>query len=120
MPVIVTAGLSFVMLGAADVDGTARFYSETLGLTMSARFEDFAFFDGGGVTLALSGDLARRVPSPSEACEFVFGVASVAEAYEALRDRVTFVNAPRQVNAENWAVGFHDPEGHLLSFYGPK
>ena len=116
-----TKGLSFVMLGAGDVDGTASFYRQTLGLSMSARFEDFAFFDAGGVTLALSGDLARRTPSsPAEACEFAFGVASVSAAYQTLRDRVAFVNQPHQVNAENWAVSFHDPEGHLLSFYGPQ
>ncbi len=118
---LTTTGLSFVMLGAADVDGTASFYRETLGLTMSARFEDFAFFDAGGVTLALSGDLARRTPpSPSETCEFAFGVVSVAAAYQTLRDQVAFVNQPHQVNAENWAVSFHDPEGHLLSLYGPQ
>jgi catechol 2,3-dioxygenase-like lactoylglutathione lyase family enzyme len=108
------------MLGVSDVDGAAKFYRETLGLTMHGRFEDFAFFGAGGVTLALSGDLARRTPSPCEACEFVFGVSSVGETYRALRDRVTFVNEPRQVNAENWAVAFHDLDGHLLSFYGPQ
>lgn len=117
------SGLSFVERFTESAEGgvsVASFYSQILGLTMTARFEEFAFFDAGGVALALSGDLARRSPSPSEACEFVFGVASVAAAYKTLRDRIAFVNQPRQVNGENWAVSFHDPAGHLLSFYGPQ
>lgn len=113
--------LLFVMLGAADLGQPVRFYSETLGLQTSARFEDFAFFNTGAVTLALSGELARGGETANEQCEFVFGVESVTAKYEDLKARgVAFLNEPRQINAENWAVNFRDPGGHLLSLYGKQ
>jgi predicted enzyme related to lactoylglutathione lyase len=113
--------LQFVMLGAADLEQSVRFYSETLGLQATARFEEFAFFNTGAVTIALSGELARRGEAAGEQCEFVFGVESVTAEYERLKaGGVVFINAPRPVNAENWAVNFRDPGGHLLSLYGKQ
>ncbi|HYL26879.1 MAG TPA: VOC family protein [Candidatus Nitrosotalea sp.] len=116
-----TKGLAYVMLGAADVDRSAAFYRERLGLTLSARFEDFAFLDAGTVTLALSGELARREGVEGrEPLELVFSVESVTAAYDALKTTVSFDNEPRPVNDQNWAVNFSDPDGHSLSFYGPQ
>jgi catechol 2,3-dioxygenase-like lactoylglutathione lyase family enzyme len=113
--------LSIVMLGAADLARSAAFYADTLGLRPNGQFEDFAFFDAGGVSLALSAELARRTGGAQEAAEFVFGVASVEQSYRELRERgVAFENEPRQINAENWAVNFRDPDGHLLSLYGKQ
>lgn len=117
---MVTSGLSFVLLGAADVDRSAAFYRDRLGLTLTARFEDFAFLDSGTVTLALSGELARRGDTVREGVELVFGVESVTKTYEALKGAVAFVNEPRQVNGTNWAVNFNDLDGHALSLYGPR
>jgi len=95
------------------------FYRDRLGLPLTARFEDFAFFDCGGVTLALSGDLARGTPQSGTAVEVVFGVRSVRAAYDELRVAgLEFVNAPRPVTDGAWAVNFNDPDGHLLSLYG--
>jgi catechol 2,3-dioxygenase-like lactoylglutathione lyase family enzyme len=112
--------LAFVMLGSSDVERSATFYRDVLGLEPGPRFEDFAFFNTGAVTLALSGELGRR-SGEHESCEFVFGVSSVREAYERAKERgVAFVNEPRPVNAQNWAVNFNDPDGHLLSFYGSE
>lgn len=107
-------GLRFVMLGAGDVDRSVAFYRDALGLPLSGRFGDFAFFDTGAATLALSGELGAGV-------ECVFGASSVERAYAALRERgIVFVNEPRAVNDANWAVNFRDPQGHLLSIYGAR
>lgn len=116
---MVTSGLSFVMLGAADVDRAAEFYTQRLGLDLQMRFDEFAFVKAGSVTIALSEELARRDTSAREGVELVFSVPSVKATYESLKDRIAFVNEPRVVNAENWAVNFTDPDGHSLSFYGP-
>jgi hypothetical protein len=90
-------------------------------LTLSGRFEEFAFLDTGTITLALSGELARREDSGGrEPVELVFAVESVTGAHGLLKDRVAFVNEPRQVNDANWAVNFSDTDGHALSFYGPR
>ena len=104
--------LAYVMLGATDVDRSLQFYRDVLGLVMKARFEDFAFLETGSTTLALH---VQPVP-----VELVFNVASVTAAFEALKPRIAFVNEPRQVNEQNWAVNFNDPDGHALSFYGPR
>lgn len=113
-------GLSFVMLGAADVERAVGFYRDDLGLPVQSRFEGFAFFDTGAVTLAVSEELARRATESREGVELVFAVDSVTAAYRALKETIAFVNEPRPVNAENWAVNFNDPDGHALSFYGPQ
>jgi catechol 2,3-dioxygenase-like lactoylglutathione lyase family enzyme len=113
-------GLSFVMLGAADVDRSVGFYRDDLGLRVQSRFEGFAFFEAGAVTLALSEELAGRAPASPEGVELVFAVDSVTETYGALKGTIAFVNEPRAVNGDNWAVNFNDPDGHALSFYGPR
>lgn len=84
---------------------------------MKARFGEFAFFDTGDTTLALNGEL---VPAEGDSHECVFGVESVTQAHAELRDRIAFLNEPRAVNDENWAVNFRDPDGHLCSLYGPR
>lgn len=114
-----TNGLKFVMLASRDVDGSVTFYRDRLKLPLTSRFEEFAFFGCGEVTLALSGALARGEAASGTATEIVFGVPSVREAYDELRaDGIAFINEPRMVNANAWAVNLLDPDGHLLSFYG--
>jgi catechol 2,3-dioxygenase-like lactoylglutathione lyase family enzyme len=112
--------LAFVMLGAADVDRSIEFYRDVLGLTLSGRFDDFAFLDTGSVTLVVTAELSRNGEALSEACEVVFAVDSVTQAYAALKERIAFTNEPRPVNAQNWAVNFRDPDGHSLSLYGSE
>ena len=112
-------GLAFVMLAVRDVDRAATFYREALGLPMTARFEDFAFFDTGDAKLALTSELGSG-NSDSQGHECVFAVSSVEKAYAALRNQIEFINEPRLVNDRSWAVNFRDPDGHLLSLYGPQ
>lgn len=111
--------LAFVMLAVDDVDRAAAFYRDVLGFPMSGRFGDFAFFDTGEARLALTSEL-RAPDGGTQGHECVFGVASVTQAYAALKERVEFVNEPRAVNDQAWAVNFRDPDGHLLSLYGPR
>ena len=116
---MVDVKLAFVMLGSSDLERAITFYSGAIGLRMSGRFEHFALFETGETTLALSGELAPYAGDrPTQEC--VFGVASVAQAYAALKDRIAFINEPRPINAGNWAVNFRDPDGHFCSFYGPQ
>ncbi len=113
-------GLQFVMLGTRDVERSIEFYRDTLQLELLHSFEGFAFFRCGAVTIVLSSDLGERMGSePNFASELVLGVASVRSAFDELTSRgVSFVNAPRQVNADAWAANFTDPNGHHLSVYG--
>ena len=111
--------LGTILLGVKEVGRAAAFYRDVLGLPMTAQFEGFAFFNAGGVTLALSEGLARAVLTVGEAVEVVFAVDGVREAYEALKGKgVPFRIEPRQVAGPNWAANFDDPDGHHLSVFG--
>ena len=33
---------------------------------------------------------------------------------------VEFFQEPRQISGPNWGAGFRDPDGHILSIFGPK
>ena len=110
-----------IMLGATDLARSLAFYHETLGLDVQMEMPGFAFLNGGGVTLALSEAHARLATPLAGAVEVVFGVADVTAAYAALRSRgVEFLNAPRNVSGDQWAANFRDPDGHLLSIFGPE
>ena len=113
--------VSTILLGVKDVGRAAAFYRDVLGLPLAAQFEGFAFFNAGGITLALSEGLARAVPTVGEAAEVVFAVEGVREAYAALRAKgVAFRIEPRVVAGPNWAANFDDPDGHHLSVFGPE
>ena len=108
-------GLSFVMLGASDVERTVEFYRDRLGLKQLTTLENFVFLDAGGATLVVTGELADGQ------VEFVFGAESVAKAYEHFKaSGIAFINEPRIVSDDKWAVNFRDPAGHSLSFYGAR
>jgi catechol 2,3-dioxygenase-like lactoylglutathione lyase family enzyme len=107
------------MLGTSDLERAVKFYTEVLGLRVAQRFGDFVLFDTGATTLALTGELATAATGAATH-ECVFGVPSVTQAYRELKDRIAFSNAPRPVNANDWAVNFRDPDGHQCSFYGPQ
>lgn len=115
------AKISLVMLGITDFDKSIAFYRDRLGLKLSTQFEGFAFFDAGGVTLALSRGLAQATGKGAGATEVVFSVEHVRAAYDALRNQaVEFSNEPHTVSPGNWVANFRDPDGHLLSIFGPE
>lgn len=116
--------VALVMLGVKDFPKSVAFYRDTLGLQPQGEVPgEFAFFNGGGVMLALSVPHADPKTSPSTvgAFEVVFGVDNVTAAYEALRARgVAFIREPRNVTGANWSAVFTDPDGHRLSLFGPQ
>ncbi len=113
--------IGLVMLGVASLEKAVPFYRDHLGLKLSGQFEGFAFFEAGGVTLALSQGLAQAIQKGPGATEVVFSVEHVRAAYDALRAQgVEFSQEPRVVSPGNWAANFHDLDGHLLSIFGPE
>jgi catechol 2,3-dioxygenase-like lactoylglutathione lyase family enzyme len=110
-----------IILGVTDLARSSAVYRETLGLEMQFESDGFVFLDAGGVVLALSTAHARLATPPAGATEVVFGVADVTAAHQALSARgVEFLNAPRNVTGDQWAANFRDPDGHLLSIFGPE
>ena len=114
-------GIANIMLGASDLDRSRAFYENRLGLAVKAEIPGaFVFLETGPVTLCLSTAHARLADQPGPA-EVVLSVASVAEAYARLKDNgVEFLREPSNVTGDSWAANFRDPDGHLLSIFGPE
>jgi|SRR5579871_514729 len=113
--------IGVVMLGVSNGEKSAAFYRDRLGLRVTGQHESFVFLDAGSVTLVLSPGLARAVGNIPGAVEVVFSVEHVRTAYAALREAgVEFTHEPRPVTGPMWGANFSDPDGHLLSIFGPE
>lgn len=113
--------IGVIMLGVKDVKSSLAFYRDKLGLSVTSSFEGFAFLGTTGATLVLSEPLAKYASSTTGATEVVFSVPDVRAAYESLRARgVEFTHEPRAVSGATWAANFRDPDGHMLSIFGPE
>ena len=113
--------LSMIMLGVRKIDESLLFYQDKLGLIVKQRFEGFAFLDTGAVMLILSEALAKNAPNVAGAVEVIFNVDDVKAHHDSLLGRgVEFVQPPHNVNGPMWAANFRDPDGHLLTIFGPE
>jgi catechol 2,3-dioxygenase-like lactoylglutathione lyase family enzyme len=119
-----------VMLGVRDLEASTRFYTETLGLKATLQSPQIVLLDAGSVLLGLSPGHARMAAQAagqnsgdlriSGATEVSFAVDNIRSAHVDLQKLgVTFLNDPRQVTDKEFAAHFRDPDGHLLSIFGP-
>jgi catechol 2,3-dioxygenase-like lactoylglutathione lyase family enzyme len=112
--------VSTIVLGVKDVAQSIAFYRDILGLELKGQSENLAFISIGSLTLMLNRELGDAVSPRAGATEIVFAVTSVSSTYEVLRAKgCTFINQPREVTAGTWAASFKDPDGHLLTLFGP-
>ena len=120
-----------VMLGVRDLEASTRFYTETLGLKPTLQSPQIVLLDAGSITLGLSPGHARLAaknadpqdvsPRINGATEVSFAVDNIRSAYAALIGKgVTFLNEPRQATDKEFAAHFRDPDGHMLSIFGPE
>jgi catechol 2,3-dioxygenase-like lactoylglutathione lyase family enzyme len=113
--------VAMIMLGVSDVDRAVAFYRDVLGLKLHGQSEGLAFIDAGDIALALSAPLWHSRETGAGATEVVFTVDDVAAAHAALVARgVDFLESPRAVTPTDWAANFTDPDGHILSLFGPS
>ena len=113
--------VSMIMLGVRDLEKSVSFYRDRLGIDVRQRIPGFAFLDSGALTIVLSEPLAKNVSPLAGATEVIFSVNDVRASYEALKDQgVEFGQAPRNVSGPMWAANFRDPDGHLLTLFGPE
>jgi len=107
-----------VILPVKDLAKSISFYQEKLEMKIKYTIPgEFAFFDGGGVELALRQSDRR---DPPDLTEIVLQVPDVRSAFEALTARgISFSYPPRAVtsdgSSELFATDFRDPDGHVLS-----
>ncbi len=116
--------LSFVTLGVADIARARAFYEKLGFKPSSASTDDVAFYDAGGVVLALWGraDLAKDAGISSEGAGFrgiamahnvptVEEVARVLAEAEAAGGRI--VRTSEKAFWGGQTGYFADPDGHL-------
>jgi catechol 2,3-dioxygenase-like lactoylglutathione lyase family enzyme len=109
--------LGYVMLGVASVPTAVAFYHGKLGLEVAIESDDLAFFDAGAVSIAVSSEVGKKIGDE----ELVFVVEHVQEVFDALTQAgIVFVGKPHAVTESAWAASFRDPDGHLLTAYGPR
>jgi catechol 2,3-dioxygenase-like lactoylglutathione lyase family enzyme len=115
------SGINAVMLGVRDLDQAVQFYSKKLGLKIQMHEPQIALLSAGPVRLGLSPGHTRMAPHVAGATEVVFQVDNVRGAQKELADQgIKFLGEPRQVTPTEWASHFRDPDGHLLSIFGPE
>jgi methylmalonyl-CoA/ethylmalonyl-CoA epimerase len=113
--------VSMIMLGVRDLVKSVSFYRDRLGIDVRQRIPGFAFLDSGALTIVLSEPLAKNVSPLAGATEVIFSVNDVRASYEALKNQgVEFSQEPRNVSGPMWAANFRDPDGHLLTLFGPE
>jgi catechol 2,3-dioxygenase-like lactoylglutathione lyase family enzyme len=113
--------VSMIMLGVRDLEKSVSFYRDRLGIDVRQRIPGFAFLDSGALTIVLSEPLAKNVSPLAGATEVIFSVNDVRASYEALKNQgVDFSQEPRNVSGPMWAANFRDPDGHLLTLFGPE
>src|SRR5262245_47331184 len=110
-----------LMLGVTDMDRSVRFYRDGIGLPVRFGSGEFTFLDAGGVTLVLQAHETLPPPDDGVRTEVVFPVEDIDTAYRTLRERgVVFRIEPRIVTGDKLAADFRDPDGHVLSIFGPR
>jgi catechol 2,3-dioxygenase-like lactoylglutathione lyase family enzyme len=113
--------ISNIMLGVRDLEQALAFYHGKLGLSVTTQLGQLALLNAGPITLGLSTGHVRMAPHVAGATEVVFQVEHVRAAWEALKSQgVEFLNEPQQVTPSDWVAHFRDPDGHLLSIFGPQ
>lgn len=110
-----------VILRVSDLDESVAFWTETVGLPLATRVEQFAFLDGESIQLILNQVNDR--PADHSLTEVVFEVEDIRGVHAELVDRgVPFEVDLRPVTSDGdrqlLAAHFRDPDGHFASVVG--
>ena len=115
--------LHIITLGVSDLETSKKFYVETLGWKISRPQEGVAFFQAGGVVLALfpREELAKDALISSEGNGFAgfslaYNAQSEAEVDEIIHDLkskgVKILKEPQKVFWGGYNSYFADPDGY--------
>jgi catechol 2,3-dioxygenase-like lactoylglutathione lyase family enzyme len=113
--------ITAVMLGVREMAPALAFYTEKLGLKVIMQEPALALLQCGTVMLGLSRGHVNLAAHVAGATEVVFDVESVRATHKALSAQgIAFMSEPRQATPTDWVAHFKDPDGHLLSIFGPE
>ncbi len=109
-------GLGQVARTVSDIEKSASWYRDVVGLEHLYSFGDLAFFDCGGTRLMLS----QAEDKPGDESIIYLRVADIVATHERLAAAgVEFINAPHMIHrhedgAEEWMAFFKDPDGRPI------
>jgi len=114
--------VSMIAIGVKDPIGSAKFYTETLGLQVLGKPGEVTLVKAGDVTLVLNHPLWQASGGAIVgAVAIIFPVDSVDASHRDLAARgCQFVAAPHEVTTGMWAATFTDPDGHRLTLLGGR
>ena len=114
-------GIANIMLGTSDLDRARSFYRDKLGLSVKGEIPGLRSFWRPVRSRFASARPTPGWPQQPGPTEVVLQVTGVRNAYAALKDKgVEFLREPANVTGDSWAANFRDPDGHLLSIFGPE
>lgn len=119
------SGVDFVALPTHDVEQSAAFYGDVLGLRRSVYMPErnFAEFETGNLTLSVIDAEKMGLEHNAQKTEVALHVDDVASARKTLEDRgVTFKGETFDTGVCHMAF-FEDPEGNRLMLhhrYAPR
>ena len=113
--------IGILMLGVTDMPRSVAFYRDVVGFPVQFGNDEITFLDAGGVTLVLQVRKSLPPSDNGDRTEIVLPVEDVDEAYRTLVERgAAFRVAPRIVTGDRLAADLRDPDGHVLSIFGPR
>ena len=125
----IVAGVDFVSIPTADLEASARFYADVLGLPQSSRWQRPGQdavgieFETGTVTLALLANERLGIPFQPNKVPIALQVEDVHAARAELESRGVTFAADTIDSGVCHMAHFEDPDGNSLMFphrYAPK
>lgn len=111
--------LGALLLTVKDLDRSATFYMDTLGLALTRRQGAFAYFDAGDFLLVLQQFPAMN--APQKTYFVVFRVEDIDAAHGALAAKGIEFHMPIvPFFDDQFGANFSDPDGHTLTIMGPR
>ena len=114
-------GVNHVTFSVSDLGASVAFYQSVFGTELSLRTEQTAYFDVGGLWLALN--LQADIPR-SEIAQSYTHVAFTLDAddLEKMARHLELLGVPlrptrEREGGEGRSLYFADPDGHLLEFH---
>lgn len=110
-------GINHVTFAVRSLETSLAFYGEVLGMRLLARWPLGAYFEAGGLWVALSvDDATRRGPLP-EYTHVAFTVAQAEFASMSARIRASGATIWKENRSEGASLYFLDPDGHKLEIH---
>ena len=106
-------GLNHLTLSVRDLDRSAVFYRDTLGLRLHARWDRGAYLSAGDLWLCLSLDAGAAI-SAGGYTHYAFSISQHDFPSFAARLRTAGVAEWQQNSSAGNSLDFLDPDGHRL------